>query len=122
MKKGDKFLLLFILIILGIVALQIFIPNTKSKTLIVRSDGKIVKTIPLSTNLSKKITVKSKEGFLTIEIDKGRVKVIQSTCRDKLCIKQGWIEKIGESIVCLPNRISISIIGKGENGINSITY
>jgi hypothetical protein len=30
-------------------------------------------------------------------------------CPDKLCIRQGIVSRSGERIVCLPNRVSITI-------------
>ena len=32
-------------------------------------------------------------------------------CPDRLCIKQGGIEKSGESIVCLPHRVIVTVEG-----------
>ena len=38
----------------------------------------------------------------TIQIKNQKVKMIQATCPDHLCIKQGTIDKKGSTIVCLP--------------------
>lgn len=35
--------------------------------------------------------------------------MIEATCPDKLCIKQGHIEKKGATIVCLPHHLVIEI-------------
>ncbi len=124
MKSGDR-ILLFIVISLIVISSLIYFTNinkAKNKTVVIKSDGKIVKEIPLTTNINKEIIVKSKEGHLTVEIKNDKVRVINSTCKDKLCIKEGWIDRIGESITCLPNRISITIIGNGENKIDTTTY
>jgi hypothetical protein len=49
-----------------------------------------------------------KENYLmTIEISKGKVRVIESTCPDKLCVKSGWLESANSAIVCVPNKIVI---------------
>ncbi len=123
MKTGDK-ILLVILVILTVIVISINMSEARNtnKTVVIRSDGKIVKEIPLNKNESKKIQIKSKEGHLTVEINNGEVRVLDSTCKDKLCVKEGWIRKIGESIVCLPNRISISIIGRRKTEIDTTTY
>ncbi len=42
-----------------------------------------------------------------IEIKNRKVRVKDSDCPYKICIKQGWIEK--GSIICLPNRVVITI-------------
>lgn len=124
MKTGDKFLLL-ILAILVILTVETGIISQRSgvdKIIVIKSDGKTVKQIPLKRGISKSFEIKSREGHLTVEIKDGKVRVVNSTCKDKLCVKEGWIDKIGESIVCLPNRISISIASGGNDKIDTTTY
>lgn len=41
------------------------------------------------------------------EIKKEKIRMASSDCPDKLCVKQGWSEKI--PIICLPNQIVIEI-------------
>jgi len=121
MKQGDKFVLYGILILIFILLIEYGVLQKHStKVVVIRSDGKIVKELPI--NKDAIFEVKSKEGHLFVEIKSGKVRVINSTCRDKLCEKEGWINNIGESIICLPNRISISIIGKNGEKIDTITY
>ncbi len=122
MKRGDKILIIIILAIIGISLFQILKPDKVNKILIIRSDGKVIKQINLNTSKDTEFVVKSREGHLTVEIKNGKVRVINSTCKDKLCIKEGWISRSGESIVCLPNRISISITGQNDQPVDSITY
>ena len=47
-----------------------------------------------------------------MEILKGKVRVIEADCPDELDVKQGFIENVGQVIVCLPNRVVVEI--KGE--------
>ncbi len=122
MKRGDKILIIIILAIIGISLFQILKPDKTNKILVIRSDGKVIKQINLNTSKDTEFVVKSREGHLTVEIKNGKVRVINSTCKDKLCIKEGWISRSGESIVCLPNRISISITGQNDQPVDSITY
>ncbi len=46
---------------------------------------------------------------MTIKIDNGKVRVIESDCNDKICVNFGEIYECNQSIVCLPNRIAIKI-------------
>ena len=68
--------------------------------------------IPLSKE--GRYSVKGELGNTWIEIKGGRVRVIDSPCKMKLCVKQGWISRSGESIVCLPNRVAIFLESKKE--------
>ena len=43
--------------------------------------------------------------------------MIDADCSDKLCLEQGYISKPGESIVCLPHRVMIQVIGENDDDI-----
>lgn len=43
-------------------------------------------------------------GSTTVEIKNERIRIIDSPCPNKTCIKQGW----GTTLVCLPNNVIIS--------------
>ncbi|MDO5573340.1 MAG: NusG domain II-containing protein [bacterium] len=52
-----------------------------------------------------------KNGHVQLVIHDGEADVTEASCPDKLCVHQAKISKSGEMIVCLPNRIVISIAG-----------
>ena len=47
-------------------------------------------------------------------VEKGAIRVCDADCPDKICEERGAISKAGQTIVCLPNRIVIKVLGKGE--------
>ncbi|MCH5160968.1 MAG: NusG domain II-containing protein [Clostridiales bacterium] len=51
---------------------------------------------------------------LTVVIEDGCVYVTGSTCRDGTCEHIGKISRAGQSIVCLPNEVVISIVGLSD--------
>lgn len=57
---------------------------------------------------------------LTVLIEDGSVRVINSTCADGTCEKSGAITRAGQRIICLPYKIVVELIGKsdldGESG------
>ncbi len=48
----------------------------------------------------------------TVQISEGKISITESDCPDKVCVKTGEISKKGESIVCVPNGIVITVEGK----------
>ena len=48
-------------------------------------------------------------GGLTIEILNYHVRVKESSCPNKVCVKQGFISSMGQQIICVPNGIVIQI-------------
>ena len=57
------------------------------------------------------------DGKNKIEILDGKVRMIDADCPDELCIRQGWIEYDGQSIICLPNKITVMVSG-GDNSVD----
>ncbi|MCH5351499.1 MAG: NusG domain II-containing protein [Clostridiales bacterium] len=51
---------------------------------------------------------------LTVHIELGKVWVTDSDCPDKICEHTGKISRAGESIVCLPYGIVITINGRSD--------
>lgn len=49
-----------------------------------------------------------------IEIKDGRVRMLEASCPNHLCIHQGWIRFEGQSIVCLPNKVTVTVRGTGD--------
>ena len=75
-------------------------------------EGKLYSKIPLSTHKGEEIIdidVDGHENKIVIKDD--TVKMIDADCPDSLCIYQGKISKVGQSLVCLPNKVMIEIKG-----------
>ena len=102
MKKGD-----ICLIIIAVIFLLLwFMPKEQGGVANVYIDGKLEREISLDKNTQ--FTVESKFGKNTVTVKDGNVYITHADCPDKLCQK-GKIASSGESIVCLPNRLSIII-------------
>lgn len=113
MKKGDYFLIGFILLFSITCIVLMSFSRTKGGIAVVYSDNKEVGRYPLSDDTS--LTIKYNDQFNTICIDNGSVYVSEASCPDEYCVHQLHISRVGESIVCLPNRLVIKIEnGKGD--------
>lgn len=54
-------------------------------------------------------------GITKIELDHGKFRFLESPCKNKNCIKSGWVRLANFPVVCLPNRISAYITNdKGD--------
>lgn len=65
------------------------------------------------------ITITGPVGKTVVEVKGRRVRVRNSDCRNKICVRTGWIEKYGEMSVCAPNGVIVQI--KGQEGIDAVT-
>ncbi len=68
-----------------------------------------------SLSKDRVVRLKGAAGFLTAEIKNGRVRVSESSCPFQVCRGRGWIYLSGDSIVCVPNRITIKITGTRQD-------
>lgn len=54
-------------------------------------------------------------GRVRVKVQDRRVRIVESHCADGWCLRMGPVEKPGESIVCLPSRVMLTISGAPGN-------
>ena len=84
-------------------------------------DGETIGTYDL-TGLTEPVTltVDQADYPLTIRLEPGRVCIGESACPSQDCVHTGWISRAGEQIICLPNRLVISLTG-GQQEFDAVT-
>ena len=113
--RRDLILLLAVLVIglIGIVILYTR-PAALNGEVEVAVDGEVVMTLPLSEDTEVAIeSVDGGENLLVIQ--DGTAKIESASCPDGICVRHYAISRDGESIICLPNRVVVTIRG-GEKG------
>lgn len=75
----------------------------------------------LDDNNNYRKEIQGVNGLTVIEIRDQKVRVISSTCPDKLCIHSGWIDRPGQMLVCLPNRVVVKIVSDEKQDIDFYT-
>ncbi len=69
-----------------------------------------------------RVEVAGANGFsLTLVVEDGAAHVEESTCPDLICQRHAPISKAGESIVCLPGQVSVSVEGGEGHGPDAVT-
>ena len=116
MRKNDYLLILFIILFSALLFFIRQTPASKNNILTIKIGKEIVQTIPLSGENSQ-LSLKTKHGTVQIKIKENKVKVLSSPCKDKLCVKQGYISKPGETIACLPEKVILTIKNDHSNDL-----
>lgn len=124
MTKADKILLLVFLVLslllYGVIRFHYCTPSVEKQVIIVKVGDKIVKRIPLQDGSPlQKFTIDGKIGQAVIEIKNQEVRMLEAPCPDHICIKQGWIKRPGQSIICVPNEVVIYI--DAEAPVDAVT-
>ena len=116
-KETNKFLnnkiekALWIIILGVVVALFLFLKFSANdgEQVIVKVDKKEIARYDLNTD--REVIIDGKDGGKnTLVIKDGKAYIKDATCPDKLCEHQGKIHMVGQSLICLPNRVIIEII------------
>lgn len=58
---------------------------------------------------------------VTVEAQPGRIRIAESACPGQDCVHTGWADRAGQQIICLPNRLVISLEGASDDGLDAVT-
>lgn len=105
-------LLTLTLVLCGFASLIIFYKNSRTGTsLVIRQNGVITATYPL--NKDAMINISDASNVITIK--NGAATMTEADCPDLICVRHKSIKRTGETIVCLPHQLSLSI----ESGVSA---
>ena len=71
--------------------------------------------------LSESGTYPLNGGSNILVIDGGQAWLSEANCPDLLCVHQGKIRYTGQSIICLPNRLTVTVEGGVDDGVDFVT-
>jgi hypothetical protein len=86
---------------------------------IIRSGGKLFREVPLSRNQT--IAVPGPLGVSMIAIENRRVRIASDPSPRQYCVRQGWLQQAGEIALCLPNQVSVELVGSHKR-YDSLNY
>ena len=67
-------------------------------------NGQLIRRVSLSQ--PTRFTIEWEDGYNIIEVSDGKIRIIESDCRDQICVKHGALT--GHTpIVCLPHKLVI---------------
>jgi hypothetical protein len=108
-QKGD-WLAVVLVVVLAVCVLLPFLPasGTQPGAVQVWQNGVLLDTLPLDTDGTYIIDAPYRN---VITIRNEQVAMTESTCPGADCVHSGWVRHTGHSIVCLPNRTEVRIVG-----------
>jgi len=88
-------------------------------TAIIRSGGKIFREVTLSRD--QMIEVPGPLGTSIINIQQRKARIASDPGPRQYCVRQGWLQQAGEIALCLPNQVSIELVGSRKK-YDSLNY
>lgn len=121
LKKRD-FIILLVFLIICLIPFIIFkvadrgMKERPYKYLSIQIKGKEIRQVRLTGNTEKIEIPLEQNGKVKnrLVVDGEHVDMIEADCPDQLCVLHNPISEVGETIICLPNKVVLEI--KGSEG------
>ncbi|MFB0506233.1 MAG: NusG domain II-containing protein [Thermodesulfobacteriota bacterium] len=91
----------------------------EGKRVVIELDGDVVGNFPLKDD--RLLPVEGKLGKTWVKMAEGRVRIVDSPCPYKLCVKSGSIRMSGENLICLPNKVVVRIAGDDGEAVDAVS-
>ena len=112
----DLSIILALLLLAGGLYLALFLGREAGGFAVVRVDG--VETERHSLAIDGVFPLNGGSNILVIE--NGEAWLSDADCPDLLCVKQGHVHYNGQTITCLPNRLTVTIEGGESDGVDFV--
>ncbi len=116
--RNDILFIIILLLICAVGAVYLFVLRSGGDTVKVTVDGEVYGIYSLSENITEDIrSGENDSGVNRLVIKDGKAQVESASCPDGICVAHRPVFRNGESIVCLPNRVVVTVIT--DNSENS---
>lgn len=119
-KKIRNDIILFVAVLTVAVLSALLFNGTRKKgdTVNVIVDGETLYQCSLNESTEK--VIKTEYGTNTVVVNGGRVFVKDADCPDGICENHRAISKDGETIVCLPHKLTVEISGEEQTELDAV--
>lgn len=118
-RSGDLVLIAICAALVGGTYWFAWQPGGTAVAAVVRGTDEPGRRIPLDRE--RRLTVAGPRGASRIAVRPGGVRFLSSPCRGKYCVHSGWLERAGDFTACLPNGVSLTLVGD-EKQYDGIGY
>ena len=115
--RNDVLLVAGLLILGGVLALFLYATRQAGGYVSVRVDGELLMELLLDQNTQ--VVLGEGEHTNTLVIENGTARVVEASCPDQICVNQGAVRYAGESIVCLPHKLVVTVEGGRANDVDA---
>ena len=115
---GDKILIMSLFVLNGWLFMNWEVGFSKGDWVVVEVNQNEVARLALATDQTAQ--VKGPLGVTEVEVKKGQVRIVRSPCKNKVCIKSGYIRYADRLAVCIPNRVVVRIVGESHRGVDAV--
>ena len=124
MKKNDWILIIALLAFAACLLLVYriyFMGQDKGAEAVVTVNGIEYGRYPLSKDMETVIEFDN-GAYNRLIIRDGYADIVEASCPDQICVEHFRIRYRGETIVCLPNKLVVEIVGGKESELDGSTF
>lgn len=120
-KRKNDIILIVIIIALSAMAF-ILINSFSSSGNEVIIEQNLKQTAVLNINKNQEYNLYDNNGNIcnTVLIKDGTVSMKYANCKDKICVNHNKISKNNESIICLPNKVVVTVLSDKNNDVDEV--
>lgn len=74
----------------------------------------VLHEVILSEGYEKTFMIQEGETYNNIYVKAGEVWIEEANCANQVCVHHAPISEVGETIVCIPHKLIIEIIGENQ--------
>lgn len=114
-RKHKFDIILVGIIVVVAVAVFLYFQLNKSNGNYVRVtlNKKEIATYPLDKD--GEYNIASGDNYNLLVIKDGKAYIKEASCPDKLCVNQGKVSYNSESLICLPNKLVVTVVSDNES-------
>lgn len=86
--------------------------SSPAHQLTISQGDKVIGTYDL--NQTRDLDIHGPLGTSLVSIENNKVRFKHSPCNNQYCVHQGWLSKVGQAAICLPNQVSLQLTGKNK--------
>ena len=108
LRRNDVIFIAALLVVVAVAGACLYFFRGEGDTVTVSVDGTIIATYPLNVDRVEDIHTGT-DGLNRLIIRDGKAWVETASCPDGICAAHKPIHRSGESIVCLPNKVVVTV-------------
>lgn len=96
-------------------------PAPDTLTAVISQNGREVESVNLSRLTGTEERVLTANGYtLHLALGPDGARMTEADCPGQDCVHTGAISAPGQSIVCLPARVSVTLVGTADSGVDAV--
>lgn len=119
-SRKKEIIAVLILVVIALVSFFCvkFFAEGQGKYVKVYINDKLNETFNLSED--QEYFIETKKGYNLLVIKNNKARVVDADCPNKICVDKGAISKSGESIICLPHEVVVTIDSDKEKELDAV--